>query len=133
MSALITPQPVRPPRTPAPVPVEAPPKKSRGWILILAAVILVIGGIAAYRALTRPAQPAPTAVGIRTAKAVVGPLNVTLRMSGTTSARRFANVTAPLLRGPEMRDSLVLMYVADSGSTVKKGDVLFRLYAQALQ
>jgi HlyD family secretion protein len=72
-------------------------------------------------------------VAIRTAKAVVAPLAVTLRVSGPTAARNFANITAPLLRGPESRGSLVLLEVAPPGSFVKKGQVVARIDAQSAQ
>ena len=92
-----------------------------------------IGGIAAYQYLTKPSSPAPVASSVKTAKAFVGPLTVTLRMTGQTSARNFVNVTTPLLRGPEARGSLTLLYVAPSGSKVKKGDLLAKIDAESMQ
>ena len=133
MSAIPAPTPSRTPPAPKPVAVPAPPKKSRGWIGVVVFLAVVAGAVFAYRALTRPTQPKPAAAAIKTAKAAIAPLEVTLRVSGQTSARNFATVTAPLLRGSENRGSLVLLDLANSGSFVKKGQLIARLDAQAAQ
>jgi hypothetical protein len=70
---------------------------------------------------------------VKTAKVFVGPLEVTLRLSGQTSARNFSTITAPLLRGPEMRGSLVLMKLAKPGSMVHRGDLIAQLDAQSVE
>lgn len=134
MSALISPSPARPPKQPAPKLVPTPPARSRKLPIVLG-ILLILGSVAAYVLLKKAAQPAAPAAGaaIRTAKAFTAPLDVTVRLNGTTSARNFANVTAPLLRGPEMRGSLVLMELAAAGSYVRKGDLLVKLDAQALE
>jgi HlyD family secretion protein len=134
MSALISPSPARAPQTPAPIIVPSPPHRSRRWVLLVAAIILIVGGIAAYRMLSTKPQAAPVvSPAIRTTKAFTGPLDVTVRVAGTTSARNFVNVTAPLLRGPEMRNTLVLLELADAGAFVRKGQVVARLDAQQLR
>ncbi len=117
----------------APVKRPAPPSRSRAWIWILACLVVIGGAIALYRSMHKaPVTPGPTAA-VRTTQAFAGPLQITLRISGQTSARNFANVTAPLLRGAESRGSLVLLDLANSGSYVKKGQLLARLDAQAAQ
>ncbi len=133
MSAIPTAAPVHIPEKTGPKVVPLPPRKSRSWIGVLVVVAILAGGVYAYRLLTRPAQPVATAVAIRTAKAVVAPLDVTLRVSGQTSARNFANITAPILRGPENRGSLVLLELATAGTFVKKGQIVARLDAQSAQ
>jgi HlyD family secretion protein len=133
MSAIPTTVPASTPLKTSPRALPASPKKSRGWIGLLVALLLVAGSIFAYRALTKPAQPVTPAAAIKTAKAFVGPLEVTLRVSGQTSAKNFANVTAPLLRGAENRGSLVLLDLAAAGASVKKGQLLTRIDAQAAQ
>lgn len=122
-----------PPKVPNTAAVPTPPRKSRLWMGIGAAVLLIVGAVFAYRALAKPAQPKPTATAARTVKAFIAPLDVTLRLSGQTAARNFANVTAPLLRGAENRGSLVLLDLAKSGSLVKKGQLVARIDAQAAQ
>lgn len=124
--------PPRAPERPQPVAVLKRPRRGGPWVAAVAALILIAGGVAAYRALTKARQASPAAA-IRTAKVFSGPLEITLRMSGQTSARNFANVTAPLLRGPEMRGSLVLMKLAKPGAMVHKGDLIAQLDAQSLE
>jgi HlyD family secretion protein len=134
MSALISPSPARAPQSPAPVIVPTPPHQSRRWMWLVACIILIAGSIAAYRMFWAKPHAVPTAgPAIRTAKVFTGPLDVTIRVAGTTSARNFVNITAPLLRGPEMRNSLVLLELADAGSFVRKGQIVARLDAQQLQ
>jgi hypothetical protein len=115
------------------VAVPSRPRRGRPWVAAAVAFILIAGGIAAYRALSKARQQASPSAAIRTAKVFSGPLEITLRMSGQTSARNFANVTAPLLRGPEMRGSLVLMKLAKPGAMVHKGDLIAQLDAQSLE
>ncbi|HZT36917.1 MAG TPA: HlyD family efflux transporter periplasmic adaptor subunit [Bryobacteraceae bacterium] len=134
MSALSSPAtaPSRPPQRPRPAAAPGRPRRRRigaGFV----ALLLIAGGVAAYRAITRTRQAESPLAAIRTAKVFSGPLEVTLRMSGQTSARNFANVTAPLLRGPEMRGSLVLMRLAKPGAMVHKGDLIAQLDAQSLE
>jgi multidrug efflux pump subunit AcrA (membrane-fusion protein) len=133
MSAIPSPVPVRTPEKPVPSAVPAKPKKSRSWIGVVVVLALIAGGALAYRALTKPAQPKATVTVVKTTKVVVAPLNVVLRVAGQTSARNFANITAPLLRGPENRGSLVLLDLAKSGSFVNKGQLVARLDAQTAQ
>jgi HlyD family secretion protein len=131
MSALTNqvPAPVETPLKP--VPVKPPEEKSKTRRYILGGLLILIGAIAAYLVWGRPAAPQTAAPTARTAKAFVGPLEVTLRMTGTTSARDFANVITPRLQGPESRGSLTLLKLAPSGSRVKKGDLLAQIDAQS--
>jgi HlyD family secretion protein len=111
-----------------------PPKKGRPWVGILVTLVVLAGCVFGYRALTQPAQPkAGAPAAIKTAKAFVAALDVTLRVSGQTTARNFSTVTAPLMRGPENRGSLVLLELAKSGTVVKKGQLLARIDAQSAQ
>jgi hypothetical protein len=96
-------------------------------------VVIIIGVLIVRRVLNKPQQQPATSAAVKTAKVFVEPLEVRLRLSGQTSARNFANITAPLLRGPEMRGSLVLMKLAKPGSIVHKGDLIAQLDAQSLQ
>lgn len=127
------PSPIQSPRAPAPAPGPEAPKQSRRlWLLILA-VVVVVGGVAAYLMLSRPQAPvAPVAV-VRTVKVASGVLERTVRVAGQTSARNFANIVAPLLRGPENRNSLILLKLVSSGTPVKKGDLLAQIDGQTLQ
>jgi multidrug efflux pump subunit AcrA (membrane-fusion protein) len=134
MSALGNPAsvPVQTPEPAAPLP-EAPSRFRRWWLLV-AVVVLVGGGVAAYLARSQ-AKPAPAAAvpAVRTVKVTSGTLERTVRVSGQTSARNYANIIAPLLRGPENRNSLILLKLVKSGTPVKKGDVVAQIDPQSLQ
>ena len=130
MSAIIQPSPgpaVAPERiTREPA---APPSRGKWWIA-LAAIVVAGGG--AY-ALTRGGGQPATAVTVRTAKVWVGPLERVLRITGTTAARSFASVTAPMMRGPDSGRNLVLIKLATAGASVKKGDLIAVIDAQAIK
>lgn len=133
MSALSSPSPARAPETPRPIVVKEPPKKPRSPFIIFG-LIFVIVAAAGLWTLRRPAQkPQTPAVAIRTAKAVIAPLDITLRMSGNTAAQRFANITMPILQAPDTRGNLVLLELAKSGSLVHKGDLLVKIDGQAVE
>jgi HlyD family secretion protein len=128
---------VAPPRAPErarPVAVPPTPKRRGPWTFagIALIVVIIVGAVIARRVLNKPQQPATT-TAVKTAKVFVAPLEVVLRVSGQTSARNFANITAPLLRGPDSRGSLVLMKLAKPGSMVHKGDLIAQLDAQSLE
>jgi multidrug efflux pump subunit AcrA (membrane-fusion protein) len=53
-------------------------------------------------------------------------------VAGQTSAINFANVTAPMLRGPDSNREMILLKVAPSGSWVKKGDLIAEIDAQSM-
>lgn len=135
MSAMSSPSPVQSPQKPAPVAVPHRPKPPRRWPGLLIAAVVVAGIAAlAYQLLWKPAQPAATPVAsVKTAKAFVGPLDVTLRIAGSTGARNYANIKAPILRGPGFGSAMVLLELAKSGGRVNKGDLVARIDAQNMQ
>jgi HlyD family secretion protein len=101
------------------------------WVL----VALVVGGVGAvYQFVAKPkAQSrAVQSAAIRTAKVTSGPIQRILRLTGSTSAKNFASVAAPMMRGPDSGRALVLIQVANSGAIVKKGEVVARIDAQAM-
>ena len=59
------------------------------------------------------------------------PAQRVLRLTGSTTAKNFAAISAPRIRGGGAR-GLVLMYLVKSGAMVKKGDVVARIDAQAM-
>src|SRR6185295_3763548 len=87
---------------------------------------------AGYQFLVKPPTPARVAQGpgIRTVKVARGPIRRVLRLTGSTTAKNFAAISAPRLRGGGR--GLVLMYLARSGAIVNKGDVVARIDAQAM-
>lgn len=125
MSAVL-PIPVPTPDQPAPqkprlVP-PAPPRR-HGW-KAAAALLTILGAVALWYFLdTRPPNP-PAAVQFQTATARRENLEYSVRMTGNTAARHFANITAPQLRGPGSSRELSLMSVAASGTRVTQGEVV---------
>jgi multidrug resistance efflux pump len=94
---------------------------------------MLLGGLLAYLGYQQFVEnaverPAATTV-VRTVKVVKGDFTRTLRISGTIAAKSFAAIVAPRMRGGGgpggfSGRSLVLMKVADPGSSVKKGDLV---------
>jgi len=96
--------------------------------------LVVIGAGAAYKFAAKseaPSQPLQTVA--RTATVTSGSIRRVLRLTGSTSAKNFRSVAAPMMQGPDSGRNLVLIYVAPSGSTVKKGDLVAELDAQAMK
>ncbi len=128
MSAVI--QPVQPPELPSAPGTPAKAPRRAVWLkLLVLALLLSILAVTAYFVF-RPSSKAPAVAGPATVRVTAGPLITGLRMSGTTSARNFVNITAPLLRGPESRGSLVLLYLVKSGAKVRKGEKIVEIDAQ---
>src|SRR5438094_4408171 len=137
MSAIhgLNPAPVRTPEPLAPAaPPPAPVRSSslRVWVLLA----LVAGGVwAAYQlvAKQKAQTKTPQTAGIRTAKVTTGAIQRVLRLTGATSAKNFAMIAAPMMRGPEGSRALDLIYLTKSGAVVKKGDVVARIDMQSTQ
>lgn len=136
MSALSSPtpapsQPLKPVRVQKP---EESPSKSRWAMIIVGVVVLVVAGVYGYQQWAKQvASKSSATLMVKTAKAVVGPLDVRLRMTGQTSARNFVNVTTPLMRGPESRGSMTLLKLVSGGALVKKGQLIVDIDAQSIQ
>ncbi len=130
MSAITpVPSPLQAPQRPsvAPEPVKAPKSSRRWWI----GIVLILGAVVAFL-LFRPARTqAPVVQAIPTARIAVGTLISTIRVSGITAARNYANITAPMLRGPESGRGMVLQKLAPNGTFVKKGTVVAQIDAIA--
>jgi HlyD family secretion protein len=135
MSAVQSPAPVLAPERTSPPPQPAGPSPRRPWKWLILLVIAAVAAFGLYQWLVKPKpqQQAVAAPAARTTKVTTGTLERVARLAGQTSARNFANITAPLLRGPEMRGNLVILKLAGSGAFVKKGDVVLELDAQAVQ
>lgn len=135
MSAITSPTP-RPAHEPvlAPPPVPRPEaRKPKRWIIGLLLVAGVLAAAVAYQRWLKPMQTARLApAAVPTAKATAGPLEHVVRLSGTTSSINFYNIRAPEQRGPE-RSPLVLLELKESGTRVKKGDMIARIDGQGLK
>src|SRR5229473_4289950 len=141
MSAIhnLPPAPVRTPEPVAPVvpPVVAPaPPKRRASYRIWVLLALIAGGAgAAYWFIARPKMQtkATQTASIRTAKVTTGAIQRVLRLTGATTAKNFAAVSAPMMRGPDSGRALILISVAKSGLSVKKGEVVAQIDAQSMK
>jgi len=96
--------------------------------------LVVASAAALYQFIAKPKAQSNTAqtVAIRTAKVSSGPIQRIIRLTGSTSAKNFASVAAPMMRGPDSGRALILIEVASSGVVVKKGDIVARIDAQAM-
>jgi multidrug efflux pump subunit AcrA (membrane-fusion protein) len=103
--------------------VEEPPRRYAGWVTLLV-IFLIGGGVWFGLARLREQSTATKAAPVRTAAARVGDLEVLARVSGTSSARNYAVVVAPLLRSPDADRAMSLIMLAPGGKNVRKGDVI---------
>jgi multidrug resistance efflux pump len=98
----LAPQPSAPTTTPEVVQPAAQPPKKRGILLLV--LLVVIGAAAAWWFFARPAADAAAAqnaaaVALRTSTVTQGNVLKTLRLTGNTSAERYASLLVPQLRG----------------------------------
>ncbi len=118
--------------TRGPQPAPAAPRRPSRWKWLAAAAALLIVALVAGAYLARPrAVQHPAVVAIPTARVARGPLAVTLRVAGSTAASNYANIAAPMIRGPDAGRSLILMKLVKAGSFVKQGDIIAQIDAQA--
>jgi HlyD family secretion protein len=134
MSAIFNPSPVETPKGLAPARVDsataAPPSRWKWWVAV-GAVLLV--GVAAYLVFRGHTQQPATQGTARTATVVVGTLDRVLRVTGTTTARNFASITAPMMRGPDSGRNLVLIKLATAGTMIRKDSLLAEIDAQPIK
>ncbi|HYP07570.1 MAG TPA: efflux RND transporter periplasmic adaptor subunit [Bryobacteraceae bacterium] len=115
---------------PKPVPAGPPPGKPWKWLILLA--VVAAGAFYWVRSANQPAPTAPI-VAAKTAKITAGTLTRSIRVSGQTSARDFANITGPRMQGPDANREMVLEKTATAGSWVKKGTVIAVIDSQSMQ
>lgn len=89
-----------------------------------AATSVVLAGVWAVTAFSQTGSEEKKGGSLRTVKATTGTIQRTVRVTGTTSARKFASIAAPMMRGPDAGRALVLFELVKSGSWVKKGDTV---------
>ncbi len=122
------PEPSRPARAPEPDP-EPPEQQKKtggyGWLILLLG--LGLGALAfTFSDEGLVQQAAQTGAQLRTATVDTGALDHSLRVGGTISARNFAAIRAPRMRGPgdTGRQGLVLMNLAQAGEMVHAGQTV---------
>lgn len=102
----------------------------RKWLI----PVLVVAAIAAPAWFLRQRTQQPLAANlVRTVRAARGGIQSTVRLSGSITARHFANIGAPLVQAPDGDRGLVLIYLPESGSFIKEGQVVARIDGQAVQ
>lgn len=134
MPAMLNPTPEQLP-LPRPA-VEPPPPSSRISKLLFSLGLIVIGGIAIYYLLSgrqKAADKASANAAIQTAKVQRATVESRIRLTGSTSARTFANVVAPTQRGPDAGQTMVLLKLVSSGKFVNKGDVVAEIDPQSIK
>src|SRR4051795_7442018 len=129
--------------SPRPSPSAAPPRadlqavtlpgpvRSRWPLAVIIAVLVVALGAAGYYLRFAPKAQSAFA-SVKTVKAVRGPLQRTLRVTGSGGSRNFSNIVVPLAQAPETRE-LVLISLPPNGSPVKEGEVIAQLETQAVK
>jgi HlyD family secretion protein len=126
-------QPKFPVAVPPPAPVPDEPKRGGGpWKTLIGLAVAGLLGYLGYQWATQPSTDTTVFAAVKSAKVVQGTVERVIRISGQTSARQFVNVTAPILRGPEARNSLVLTKLIKPGVLVKPGDVVAQIDGQWL-
>jgi len=127
MSANPLPFPSQPEPKPGPKPAPAPPRRSGGlWKSLLGLAVLAGAGWLAWQQFSGPKGPSTVTASVRTATVDQGDLEFRVRVNGITSARNFANIVAPRMRGPQGGE-MTITKMAASGSFVKKGDIVVQI------
>jgi multidrug resistance efflux pump len=108
-----------------------PPGSSRlRWTLAVVLVVALAG--AGWYLRSRPQANASAVAAIKTVKAVRGPLQRTVRVTGSVTARNFSDIVVPLAQAPETRE-LVLISLASNGSPIKEGGLVAQIETQAVR
>jgi HlyD family secretion protein len=121
---------------PAPERVAPPPPRPAGFRYKGLLLLVLLAVVAAGAWLLRPKKEQQKTAGqtvVRTFKVAPVAFARTIRAAGSTSARNFANITAPMMRGPDAGRALVLISLAKSGALVKKGDIVAEIDPQGIK
>jgi len=137
MSANLNPLPL--PQEPAKMPVLVPspeePKGKPSWLIWGSLLVLLVASVAAWQwnSAQQEAEKLLAIPAVRTAKARMASLHQTVRITGVTTARNFANITVPKLTGPEGNRPMTILKMATSGTMVKQGQIVLEIDGQSLQ
>ena len=135
MSAILNPvpSPQDPAKRPSLVPSPVEPAKKATWLIWGTLLVLIVAGIATWRwyAEQKEAEALAAIPAVRTAKALLAPLQQTVRINGVTTARSFVNITVAKLMSPEGNSPMTILQMAPSGTIVKKGQVVLEIDGQS--
>jgi HlyD family secretion protein len=99
--------------------------------ILLPLALLMLAGGALYLLHGKPDVSPAKPPEFKVARVAMGTVSRTIRLTGQTSARRYANINAPIPRAGESgRSPLTLMRLVKAGSKVKKGDEVAAIDAQ---
>src|ERR1017187_3990510 len=112
------------------VPTPRPRRSLTGFLVVLTILALAGGAFLFYR--SRAQTPREAAAGVRTVKVARGSAAPVLRVTGTTSARKYASINAPIMMGPDSGRGLLLQSVLKSGTMLKAGDLLAQIDSQSI-
>jgi biotin carboxyl carrier protein len=73
------------------------------------------------------------APSVSTVRAIRGVIQNTRRLAGSISASRFLNVGAPVLQAPDTGRGLTLIFLAASGTRVKRGQIIAQIDSQDIR
>jgi HlyD family secretion protein len=112
--------------------VDPPRTRSLTPLWIVVSILILAGGaFLFYQSHLQSARAVATA-SIRTVKVTHGAAGPVLRVTGSTTARIYASINAPVMMGPDSGRGLLLQTVARSGSMVNAGEVIGQLDTQAI-
>ncbi len=116
-----------------------PPESSGGRKKLFVFIGLIVFGAAILFALNtmekrKAQQQAVAAQAVaKVASVARGTIDYRVRLNGVTTARNYAEITAPRLRGRGLERGMNILKMSPAGSFVKKGEVIAELDAQTLR
>ena len=95
--------------------------------------LLAVMALAAAWMLRPQARKPAAAPSVSTVRAKRGVIQAARRLAGSISARRFMNIGAPVLQAPDQGRGLTLIFLAESGTRVKEGQLIAQIDAQDIK
>ena len=108
---------------------KQPESRSR-WPIYGLSALMVLAAAWFLRPQPRKTVAAPA---VPTVRATRGFIQLTRRLAGSISARRFINIGAPVLAAPDQGRGLTLIFLAASGTRVKQGQLIAEIDAQDIK
>ena len=106
------------------------PESPRRWPVYVLLAMVAVAGAWWLRPQARKPVVGPS---VSTVRATRGFIQATRRLAGSISARRFMNIGAPVLQAPDQGRGLTLIFLAASGTHVKRGQIIAQIDAQDIQ
>ena len=121
-----------PPDRPQPIPANLvkPPESPSRWPVYVLVPVFAAAGAWRLRPQSRKPVAAPS---VSTVRAIRGVIQNTRRLAGSISASRFLNVGAPVLQAPDTGRGLTLIFLAASGTRVKRGQIIAQIDSQDIR